>query len=43
MKVSSEEIEVEDDFMMGMISNSRSIGGFKNLTGKNVDMNDRLF
>ena len=43
MKVSSEEIEVEDDFMMGMISNSRSIGGFKNLTGKNVDMNDGYF
>ena len=29
--------------MMGMISNSRSIGGFKNLTGKNVDMNDGYF
>ena len=26
-----------------MITNSRSVGGFKNLTGKNVDMNDGLF
>jgi diacylglycerol kinase (ATP) len=43
MKVKSEEIEVEDDFMVGMITNSRSVGGFKNLTGKNVDMNDGLF
>ena len=43
MKVKSEEMELEDDFIMGMVSNSRSIGGFKNLTGKNVDMNDGLF
>ena len=43
MKVKSEEIEVEDDFMVGMITNSRSVGGFKNLTGKNVDVNDGLF
>ena len=42
-EVKSEEIEVEDDFMVGMITNSRSVGGFKNLTGKNVDMNDGLF
>ena len=39
MKVSSEE----DDFIVGMITNSRSVGGFKNLTGKNVDMNDGFF
>ncbi len=43
MKVKSEEMELEDDFIMGMVSNSRSIGGFKNLTGKNVDMNDGFF
>ena len=28
---------------IGMVTNSRSVGGFKNLTGKNVDMNDGLF
>ncbi len=38
-----EETEVEEDFIFGMVSNSRSVGGFKNLTGKNVDMNDGLF
>lgn len=43
MKVTSEEIQVEDDFIVGMITNSRSVGGFKNLTGKNVDMKDGLF
>lgn len=43
MKVSSEEVQVEDDFIVGMITNSRSVGGFKNLTGKNIDMNDGFF
>lgn len=43
MKVTSDEIQVEDDFIVGMVTNSRSVGGFKNLTGKNVDMNDGLF
>lgn len=43
MKITSEEVNVEDDFIVGMITNSRSVGGFKNLTGKNVDMNDGLF
>ena len=42
MKVTSDELEVEDDFIVGMITNSRSVGGFKNLT-KDVDMNDGLF
>ena len=43
MKVTTEDEIIEDDFMYGMITNSRSVGGFKNLTGKNVDMNDGLF
>lgn len=43
MKVNSDEVQAEDDFIVGMITNSRSVGGFKNLTGKNVDMNDGLF
>lgn len=43
MKIQSEELTVEDDFIYGMVTNSRSVGGFKNLTGKNVDMNDGLF
>ena len=43
LKVTSDELTVENDFIYAMISNSRSVGGFKNLTGKNVDMNDGLF
>lgn len=34
---------VEGDFIYGMVTNSRSVGGFKNLTGKNVDMDDGCF
>ena len=41
--VMAEEMDEEDDFIFGMVTNSRSVGGFKNLTGKNVDMNDGLF
>lgn len=33
----------EDDFIYGMISNSTSVGGFKNLTGKNVLLDDGVF
>ena len=36
LKVTSDELTVENDFIYGMISNSRSVGGFKNLTGKNL-------
>ena len=43
MRVETEDTVYEEDFIYGMISNSRSVGGFKHLTGKNVDMNDGLF
>ena len=43
LRVESDELNVENDFIFGMVTNSRSVGGFKNLTGKNVDMNDGLF
>ena len=43
IKVKAAELTEEDDFIYGMITNSRSIGGFKNLTGRNVDMDDGLF
>lgn len=43
MRIQSEELDIEDDFIYGMITNSRSVGGFKQLTGKNVDMDDGLF
>lgn len=31
---------IEGDFIYGMVTNSMSVGGFKNLTGKNVALND---
>lgn len=34
---------LEDDFMFGMITNSVSVGGFKNITGKNVKLDDGVF
>ncbi len=43
VKVSWEENEVEDDFVFGMVTNSTSVGGFKNITGKNVQMDDGVF
>jgi len=43
MKVKWEENVVEDDFIFGMITNSISVGGFKNITGKNVKLDDGVF
>lgn len=34
---------IEDRFSYGMITNSSSIGGLKDLAGKNVDLSDGLF
>jgi len=33
----------EGEFMFGMVTNSRSVGGFKKLAGKNVQLDDGLF
>lgn len=33
---------VEDEFLFGMITNSTSVGGFKKITGKYVELNDGL-
>lgn len=35
--------EIEGDFVYGMITNSVSAGGFRNITGKNVKLNDGFF
>lgn len=44
------EVEVEadgelyrDSFIYGMVTNSKSVGGYKNLMGKDVEMNDGKF
>ena len=36
-------IRIEDEFIYGMISNATSIGGFKELTPRDVRMDDGLF
>lgn len=33
----------EDDIMLGMITNSMSVGGFRNITGQNVELDDGTF
>lgn len=43
MKVIADGQEYSDNFMYGMVTNSRSVGGFKNITGKNVELDDGLF
>ena len=37
------EKEIEGDFLIGMISNSNSVGGFSGLMGKDIDLQDGLF
>ena len=34
---------LEGEFIFGMITNSISVGGFKNMTGKNVELDDGVF
>lgn len=43
IKVTSGERVIEDEFMIGMISNSKSIAGFRNIMGKEVKFNDGEF
>ncbi|MCR5310858.1 MAG: diacylglycerol kinase family lipid kinase [Lachnospiraceae bacterium] len=43
MKVTAGETFIEDDFIFGMITNSSSVGGIKNITGPSVDLGDGLF
>lgn len=43
MKVTYGDQVIEDDFIFGMITNSISVGGFKNITGKHVKLDDGVF
>ena len=43
MKITYDDQVIEDDFIFGMITNSSSVGGFKRITGKNVELNDGVF
>lgn len=43
MKITIDEEEIEDRFILGMITNTISVGGFKGLTGKEVVLDDGYF
>lgn len=43
LKVTSDEMCFEGDFLFGMVTNSRSVGGFKSIIGKNVVFDDGVF
>ncbi|MBR3244771.1 MAG: diacylglycerol kinase family lipid kinase, partial [Parasporobacterium sp.] len=39
----SNEKTIEDNYFLGMITNTTSVGGFSGITGNNVDLHDGLF
>ena len=43
MKIVTEDQVIEDDFLLGMVTNSISVGGFKGIAGKFVDLSDGKF
>ncbi len=43
MKITTENTTISGDFMYGMVTNSTSVGGFKDFVGKNVELDDGLF
>lgn len=43
IKVTHDDETIEDEFVYGMVTNSRSVGGFRNMIGKNVAFDDGLF
>ena len=43
MKITAQDMVIEDDFLYGMVTNSVSVGGFKGITGKFVDLSDGVF
>lgn len=43
LKIRYEDQELEGKFVFGMVTNSRSVGGFKHLVGKNIVFDDGVF
>lgn len=43
IRFSSEELSEEGDFIFGMVTNSRSVGGFKSIIGRKVQFDDGVF
>ena len=43
IKITADGREIEDEFMIGMITNSRSVAGFRSIMGKDVKFDDGEF
>lgn len=43
IKVTHDDVVIEDEFVFGMVTNSRSVGGFRNMVGTNVVFDDGEF
>ncbi len=43
VKVTHDDEVIEDEFIYGMVTNSRSVGGFRNMIGKHVGFDDGVF
>ena len=43
IKIMTEDRVIEDDFMIGMITNSKSVAGFRSIMGKDVKFDDGEF
>ncbi len=43
MRVSSDEMEFEGDFLFGMVTNSKSVGGFKGIVKGDVSFDDGVY
>lgn len=43
MKITYDGGVLEDDYLFGMVTNSVSVGGFKNITGKKIKFDDGVF
>ncbi|MDO4333274.1 MAG: YegS/Rv2252/BmrU family lipid kinase [Eubacteriales bacterium] len=43
MKITTQDTVIEDDFLYGMVTNSTSVGGFRGITGKFVNLSDGVF
>ncbi|MDE6661943.1 MAG: YegS/Rv2252/BmrU family lipid kinase [Lachnospiraceae bacterium] len=43
MKITCDDMELDEEYIYGMITNSNSVAGFKGITGKDVELNDGMF
>lgn len=43
MKVDADDMSISDEFVYGMITNAKSVGGFEGIAGRDVNFDDGLF